>query len=386
MSCAPLGPAMAGSIAASLQAIDCQSAATAALAFGRLFGRTGGLTATLTLLLTLYVGLLAVGLLTGRTRIGLAALTPRMMVLGLVLTFATSWMAYQNVIWSLLTGGPDQIGGIVLGIKGSASQAFARRLDLVFAVVTDAAARSPGAPDQAHGTSPGDMLSYAALLLLLGTVGVLVSARIALAAMLALGPVFIVLALFGGTRGLFEGWLKITVMLALVPLFAVLLGAGTIAAIGPMLADLGEAGADMRQATTVFVAAAVHCALMLLSLRLVMALVQSWRPARVGGPDRGEAWSGAAAARTLALAETSPVQGETRAPTPGGSPRDERIRALVTASASLPLSQSPPGGPLIGPVDQAERSLAAPLRSAARANEIARVFASAPARQSLPRS
>jgi type IV secretion system protein VirB6 len=33
-------------------------------------------------------------------------------------------------------------------------------------------------------------------------------ARIALAAVMALGPVFIVLALFRGTRGLFEGWLK----------------------------------------------------------------------------------------------------------------------------------------------------------------------------------
>ena len=58
-----------------------------------------------------------------------------------------------------------------------------------------------------------------------------VTCKIALAILLAVGPVFVVLALFKGTRGLFAGWLKALVMLALTPLFAVLGGAiafGTI--------------------------------------------------------------------------------------------------------------------------------------------------------------
>ena len=63
-----------------------------------------------------------------------------------------------------------------------------------------------------------------ALLLLLGTVGVLVTARIALAVLLAVGPVFVVLALFPGTRGLFAGWLRGVVLTAVTPLFAVLGG------------------------------------------------------------------------------------------------------------------------------------------------------------------
>ncbi len=54
--------------------------------------------------------------------------------------------------------------------------------------------------------------------------GLLVTARIGLALLLALGPIFVVLALFDGTRGLFTGWLKGLVMLALAPLFAVLGG------------------------------------------------------------------------------------------------------------------------------------------------------------------
>jgi hypothetical protein len=66
-------------------------------------------------------------------------------------------------------------------------------------------------------SSPAGLLNLSALMLLLGTVGVLIVARLALAALLALGPVFIILALFKGTRGLFEGWLKTAVLFAVVP-------------------------------------------------------------------------------------------------------------------------------------------------------------------------
>ena len=74
------------------------------------------------------------------------------------------------------------------------------------------------------------------MILLLGTVGVLVVCRLALAALLIIGPVFIVLALFEGTRGLFEGWLKSVAMFALVPLLTVVMGSGALVAIAPMVA------------------------------------------------------------------------------------------------------------------------------------------------------
>ncbi|WP_298196389.1 type IV secretion system protein [Novosphingobium sp.] len=375
MSCATHGAIAADSIAASLRYVDCLSASTAAEAFGRLFGRSGSLTGVLTALLTLYVGLLAAGLLSGRARLGLGGLTPRITALGLILTFATSWAAYQTVIWSLLTGGPDQIAAIVLGIKGSASEAFARRLDLVFAAVLDAAAQAHATQGDAKGTTPGDLLSSAALILLLGTVGVLVTARIALAAMLATGPVFIALALFPATRGLFEGWLKVTVAFALVPLFAVLLGAGALAMIVPVLSDIGDGAADMRQAAAVLVAAVVHAALMVLSLRLVTTLVQAWRitPTDTGrsAPDHPAASSGRP---MVPIHDAGP--GAIRGwPEPRGGGRDERVQAIVAASAGRPgpaLLPSPgsaawSGGP-VAPFDPA-------THSAARAGEIVRALA-----------
>lgn len=332
MTCPALVAGGASPIADGLRAVDCMSAEASATAFSRLFGGSGALTGALTVMLTLYIGLYAFSLLTGRGGLSLSALTPRMTGLGLALTFATSWAAYQNVIWSLLSGGPDQIAAILIGAKGSASQAFAQRLDVVFAAVADAAERAIAAQGEAKkATSPGDLLSYAAMLLLLGTAGVLVTARVALAALLAVGPVFIILALFPATRGLFEGWLKAAVMVALVPLFTVLIGAGALAMLNPVIASLASGEPDLAQAATVFVAACIHCSLMFMVLNVVSALTSGWRMGRSAPVDGPVSHAGQ-------FALPHPVGGPVASsgPLPGNSlqgfARDPRISAIVDAA------------------------------------------------------
>src|SRR5689334_14251729 len=223
-----------------------------AVSFGRLFGAHGSFTTALTIILTLYIALLAFNLLTGRSALRISVLTPRMMTLGLVLTFATSWIAYQSVVWNLATGAPDEIASVLVGTNGSATTLFAQQLDGVFNAITDAAAAVPAkaanpvvAAAVPTMASPANILSIAGLILLLGTVGVLVVCRLALAALLIIGPVFIVLALFEGTRGLFEGWLKGVAMFAFVPLLTVVMGSGALAAIAPMIDGLQQAGSDI---------------------------------------------------------------------------------------------------------------------------------------------
>jgi type IV secretion system protein VirB6 len=277
-------------VADALRSVDCLSGKAVEIAFSRLFGESGALGMALTLMLTLYVALLALSLLTGRSQLRLGMLTPRMLQLGLVLTFATSWTAYQSVGWNLLVGAPDQVAGVILGTKGSATQLFARRLDTLFAVIAQSAqdAQAPAQPGSvpaapqppaSSAPKPADLLWAASFLLLLGTVGVLIVARIALAAVMALGPVFVVLALFGGTRGLFEGWLKAAVMLAITPMLAVLLGGGTMVLIAPMIAELARAGSkvSLELATSVFLAAFVYSALMVLAMRAAAAITGGWR-------------------------------------------------------------------------------------------------------------
>lgn len=282
--CTALIAGASDSIAAALRAVDCLSAETTASAFNRLFGAEGALMPALTLLLTLYIVFFALALLSGRSSIGIGALTPRMLTLGLVLTFATSWVAYQGVIWNLATGGPDQIAGILLGARGSATQIFADRIDLIFNAIAEVAgASTPGAPQQgaqgAQGSfTPTNLTWLASILLMLGTVGILVTARIALAVLLSLGPVFVTMLLFGGTRGLFAGWLRGVVLTAIIPLFAILGGSFMVELIVPVVAGLrGAEGVDGRAAMALFVMASVHCALMMMAIRVAGTMVAGWK-------------------------------------------------------------------------------------------------------------
>jgi type IV secretion system protein VirB6 len=338
-------------IAEALRSVDCMSARATAAAFARLFGVDGRLGTALTAVLTLFIGWIAVGLLTGRLRIGLAGLTPRAMLLGVTLCFATSWAVYQAVVWNVAAGAPDQIAGLLLGTHGSATILFADRLDQLFAAVADAAtaAQAAAASDGTAMVTPADLLWLGALLLLLGTVGVLLVARIALAALLALGPIFILLALFRGTRGLFEGWLRGTVLFALIPLFAVLIGGGALAMLAPIVSGLGTGELTMRAAVTVLLGACVYCALMLIVFRVAASVAGGWRlpgdraepsaPSIVGGS------SSIAGPATGSLVHLTPAtveaQGRVRAIVAGLSPVNDAPAAIAVERRLTMLPPNP---------------------------------------------
>ena len=300
--------------------------------------------AALTLVLTLYVGFLAVNLLTGRSRLGLSMLTPRAFALGLALTFATSWIAYQSVVWNLAVGAPDQIASVVVGTRGSATVVFADRLDDVFNAVAEAAASAQAAQSdstpKAAGFTPADIVWLGAMLLLLGTVGILLVTRIALAALLALGPVFVILSLFRGTRGLFEGWLKSVALFAFTPMFAVLIGSGALAMLMPVIASLRGGEIDMRAAVTVLLAAIVYCALMAIVLKVSVTITSGWRlpgsaDPRGATPERMP-WGGSQSLAPHAAA---------MAALPGSIARpiaNDRVREIVAGAGANPTRAEAP--------------------------------------------
>lgn len=261
-------------VSASLRAVDCVSNDFAAQAFGRLFAAGGGLGPALTILLTLFVAFFAIQLLLGRSSLSVRSLTPRMMTLGLVVTFATSWVAFHSVVWNFAVLTPDYLAGVVTGDRGSATQTFGDKIDIVFAAVQMAS----GEQTDISAFSPAGLLWLGAMLLLLGTVGVLVTARIALAVLVALGPIFVVMALFDGTRGLFAGWVKGLTMLALTPLFAVLGGGVMLELAVPVLTTLAQSPGqiDPQAAAAFFLIGAVHVALMVLVIRTAGAMVAGW--------------------------------------------------------------------------------------------------------------
>jgi type IV secretion system protein VirB6 len=380
-TCPTFGDGGPSGIAEALRVVDCMSGEAASFAFARLFGTDAVLGQALTAALTLYIAWYAIGLLTGRASLSLSSLTPRMMTLGVALTFATSWIAYQSVIWNLLVGAPDQIASLLIGAQGSATELFADKLDMIFGVVAQAAAATEaataGLKDSGSLASGPDLLWLSALLLLLGTVGVLLVARIALAAMLALGPVFIIFGLFEGTRGLFEGWLKAAVLFALTPLLAVLIGGGTIALLSPMLDSLQAAGSQvpLRLTTTLFLASAVYCVLMIITLKIAGTMVAGWRLPFGNRRERSTSMVTAGGASEMQAAPLA-LQG----PAPTSTSRDPRVSSIVTAAAgnsAMIADRSPaPTYPLYGPTPSNGEALpaAAASRSDPRLGSLSRHY------------
>jgi type IV secretion system protein VirB6 len=346
-------------ITAGLQYIDCNSEQIIQYAFNRFFGPGGALGWALTVILTIYVALIAYRMLSGHGR--LSGMPPRILALGLVLTFATSWIGYQSFVLNIALGAPEELAKVLLNTKGSATYAFSRQLDLIFQAIarvalesrTAAGGEGAAAAAAASGalSAEGDLLWTGALMLLLGTVGVLIVSRMALALMLALGPIFIVLALFSGTRGLFVGWMKTVVMLAVAPLFAVLLGSGTLVLIRPLVSELASlnGGIDMRIAVNIFLAASVHVALMLMALKLATTLVSAWQlPWMDTDRNIDPAAGGASASDIAALsaAAAAPVAGQAAAAQTDSvsDPRTQSILRAVDQPAAAPTDSSERAG------------------------------------------
>lgn len=325
-------------IGASLRAVDCAAGQMAEAAFGRLFGMDGMLTVPLTILLTLFIALLGFGLITGRVRIGLSSLTPRMMTLILVVTFATSWVAFQSVFWNLAVGAPDEIAGVLMGTQGSATNIFADKLDVVLMSLMEASGGEAMDTDTSLYSPPG-LLWAGATMLLLGTVGVLATSKIALAVLMALGPVFIVMALFKGTRGLFTGWLKGVVLLAIAPLFAVLAGSLMLELAVPVLSGLMATPGqiDVRPAMAFFMIGAVHLALMFMVMKVAATMVAGWSVFGMAGNERGDEQGASSAvqprpAQQAALTSTTArdrASGASAAPA-----RDIRVTGSMPAAAN----------------------------------------------------
>jgi type IV secretion system protein VirB6 len=358
--CAPFGAEGPAGVADALQKVDCLATDATAMSFGRLFGAHGSFTTALTIILTLYIALLAFNLLTGRSALRVSVLTPRMMTLGLVLTFATSWVAYQSVVWNLAIGAPDEVASVLVGTKGSATVLFAQQLDGLFGAITDAVSNiNPSVAAATPGlASPANILSIAALIMLLGTVGVLVVCRLALAALLILGPVFIVLALFEGTRGLFEGWLKSVAMFALVPLLTVVMGSGALVAIAPMVAGLEQAGGEipLKTAVSILVASIIYLSLMLLIFKVAANLTRGWRLGKTQAP--APAHSGG----FTSVHQERPLNAVPAAAA-AANISSERVRSTVAsieAMASSPRIAFQTSSPLAMPAPQPQLALAGP--------------------------
>ena len=273
----------AGMVSGIVETVDCHIRILVQDSYRDLVGPNTWFAAAFTGMLTIYIALIGYQLLFGRGGLRVTELPFSMLKIGLILAFLTSWAAYQTLIFNLLFDGPAEVMKVLIGpltkdgstfngdVMGGLEDAFKRMSDAagVYGGMASAAANIlQGGPMLGSG-----LLWLSAIVLLMSILGLIVAAKIVLAFLLAIGPLFIGLFLFDATRGLAEGWFRVTLSFAMAPLAVNVFGAVSLMILQPFLEILtGNAEKrlfDMGPVITIALIVAVFAIVMLLGLGAV---------------------------------------------------------------------------------------------------------------------
>lgn len=211
-------------------AVDCNIAALVNTGYATLAGPQSQMPAILGALLAIYIAVFGLRLMLGLAPLNIGDTTLTVVKLGAVVALATSWPLYQGLVFDTLFKGPEQIAGALLGGSGGADKALASTLGSLQMAFDELQASSEFyAQRSSSQASPflggagfsAFALNASSILMLLTTLGLMLAAKVVLALLLVLGPVFIAFLLFDATRGLFEGWLRAAIAFALAPVLGV---------------------------------------------------------------------------------------------------------------------------------------------------------------------
>lgn len=177
-------------------------------------GMWHGLPAALvTVLMVLYVATIGYRLVLSR-RLDVADLVYAAARLGVVIALATTLSAFSALFYNVATQGPTELAAMALAPTGLQSVSPTQASHDVAA---DLAILAPTAPQASAGGDPavvraatpnGPSADIGGAVLVLSCAGFGLAARLALAVVLASGPLFIATALFDLSTGLFIGWLR----------------------------------------------------------------------------------------------------------------------------------------------------------------------------------
>jgi type IV secretion system protein VirB6 len=301
-------PTNAGLVDGLMTTVDCYVATFVHGVYRDLVGPGTLFASAFTVLLTIYIALVGYQLLLGRGGLRVMDLPVMALKIGLILAFLTSWAAYQTVVFNFLFQGPSEIGGVLLNQIGQlgGDADVLTGLEGAFKQMTEAAsfyARQAGSTANLLQGGPAlgsGILWLSAVGLLLTTVGLVLAAKIILAFLLAIGPIFIGFFLFETTRGLFDGWLRTTLAFALAPLAATVFGAAMLLMLQPFLdalaTQIADGRFDMGAIITIAMIVAVFAIVMGLVLRMTSALTGAFssplgrRPSSVSQGQDAPPW------------------------------------------------------------------------------------------------
>lgn len=258
MACAPLHTGTEF-LATSLAHLDCEGQAIGAYGYGALSDPTSGVILALTGLLTIFVALFGIRLILGHA-MAARDVVGEVLKVGIVLTLATSWPAWRVVGYDLVLNGPRELVqsiGLASGLPGADGTLVARLQnadDGLVAITMYGTGRLTGGVvggsdlgDSFHGIAIADQAGYGwgRISFLTGVIAPFAITRLGAGILLALAPLMAGLMLFGGTMGLFIGWLRGLAFVALASLALSIVAGVEIALIDPWIADvLAQRGAN----------------------------------------------------------------------------------------------------------------------------------------------
>jgi type IV secretion system protein VirB6 len=177
----------------------------------------------ITLIFTFYVMVLGYRFLYHHHHFNLSNVVRHIIVMLCVYALIMNWQLYHLFVYQIFTTEPTHIAQVLVNSSGSfqAGGNIAQSLDGIYASVIHAAHDFLGEVN--FSVAGLAFIFYAMLIFIIGTLMcvfvllLFIYAKMMMAIILALGPVFIIFILWDATKGLFSAWLNQLVTLALIP-------------------------------------------------------------------------------------------------------------------------------------------------------------------------
>ena len=257
----------ASNFRALLDSVDCNVRSVTQSGYQAVSAPDSQLALALSALMTIYIAIFGLRLLLGLSPLRAGDLTMTAIKLGAVLALATSWPTYQQVVFDTLFRGPEQIAASILSaiqppnslLRGNPFDGLQIAFDQMQTAAGFLAHISPPMASPFTGGTPfaALALNLSSYLTAFTTLGLILTAKIVLGLLLALGPLFVAFLLFDSTHGIFEGWLRAALGFALMPLFATLALVVQLTLLAPHLSALAQMVAsgrpDLPAATAIFI-------------------------------------------------------------------------------------------------------------------------------------
>ncbi|MGC6331813.1 TrbL/VirB6 family protein [Rhizorhabdus sp. FW153] len=211
--------------------------------------------------------------------------------IGFVLALATQWSAYQAVVYDFVIKTPGEISSAILRSEQSQIDDLPARIQASYDTLEniihpplpdgDAAGQTETSISRSSrvllsATEQG-RLSASSVILLLSTLGAILSVRLVMGTMLAIGPIFLACFLFHGLRGFFEGWIRVLFGSVLGSIATTIVIEFELAVLQPQLEHLYSSMAIEKMPRTA--ALEIFASVLLFSVVLIAALVAGMRAA-----------------------------------------------------------------------------------------------------------